>query len=353
MSQRVYLLLGPEAGEKAERVWQIKNQLTKELKLQPQVYKFYPFEGKDNELYIELNNIDLFSPHSLVILSQAETMNEQQAKDLLAYVQAPSPSSTLIILSDETKLPSATMTRIQNQIKQQFPPESFAVFWELKEEQLAGWVNTFFAQQGLLIDQPATELLLDLVDNNTMELKVTCRQLAFFWQVNEKGNSITENDIETYVHHTREENAFTLFAAMASGSLSEAIGIADVILERSNNAQYTLIGGLIWCWRRLQSIAEQLETGSNQREAFQEATVLGKRSSIRRPSDFKIYTAALNRYDAAACRRILALLFSADVILRKETGDLQKLELEKLVIDIMVNKGKKIPELRGATFAVL
>lgn len=354
MSERVYLLLGPEVGNKSDKVRGLIKQLTKEYKEKPQISKYYPFDGNDKDMYVELNNMDMFSAHTLVILSQIETMTEPQAKDLLQYVKSPSSAATLVMTSNETRLSGTSLKKIADYVKgPHYKSESYEIFYELKEDQLSQWVGTFFAKLGLNINRAAIELLLDLVDNNTMELKIICRQLSYFWQVNNNTGTITESDIETYVHHTRDENAFTLFNAMATETLSDALGIVSVILERTNNAQFVLIGGLLWSWRRLHSITELIEGGMSQREALQNATVLGQMASIRRPSDFVTYNGALSRYNATNCKNIISLLFAADINLRKATGEIQRIETEKLVYDIMVNKGTVAEDLKGAQFPSL
>lgn len=343
MTNRIYLLLGPEKGQKQDRISQIRSQLNNQFGEEIEYSKYYAFDDNIDQMYIELNNSSLFSSHSLIVLHNIDSLKSQEAKDLIRYIENPSDSSTLILDSDEFSLKSP-LTKVATLLKPQT-----TIFWGLQENQLFSWVKSFFNQKNLQIDQDAIQYILDQVDNDTFELKIICNQLAFYFEVNNKKSSIGENEIESFVHHSKNETAFSLFSTIAQGDLRRSLEIANVILERDNTASFTLIPGLLWSFRRLTSIAYQMDSGISQREAFAKAKIFTKVNAIRNRKDQETYSNALKLYSYKDCQRIVEQLLESDMIIRTASSDLMKIYIEKMIYTIIVNKGKSPITLQNAT----
>jgi len=56
----VYLLLGPESGEKSQYVKNIREELKSLHGESPELYRFYPFETENGEILQVLRNRSLF-----------------------------------------------------------------------------------------------------------------------------------------------------------------------------------------------------------------------------------------------------------------------------------------------------
>jgi DNA polymerase III delta subunit len=81
VSSRVYLLLGPEKGQKQETINRIRETLNKEFGEQIEYSKYYAFDDNNDQMYIDLNNISLFSPHSLIVLHNIEIISSASIGD--------------------------------------------------------------------------------------------------------------------------------------------------------------------------------------------------------------------------------------------------------------------------------
>ncbi|MBK5201229.1 MAG: DNA polymerase III subunit delta [Spirochaetaceae bacterium] len=343
MSNRIYLLLGPEKGQKQDRINQIRSQLNKQFREEIEYSKYYAFDDNIDQMYIELNNSSLFSAHSLIVLHNIDSLKSPEAKNIIRYIENPSDSSTLILDSDEFSLKSP-LTQVATLLKPQT-----TIFWGLQENQLFSWVKSFFIQKNLQIDNDAIQYILDQVDNDTFELKIICNQLAFYFEVNNKRTSISENEIESFVHHSKNETAFSLFTTIAQGDLRKSLEIANVILERDNTASFTLIPGLLWSFRRLTSVAYQMNLGISQRDAFAKAAIFTRVNAIRNRKDQATYSTALKLYNYTDCQRIVEQLLEHDMIIRTAGSDLMKIYIEKMIYTIIVNKGKSPIKLQSAT----
>lgn len=334
MSDRAYLLLGPEKGQKTDFIANLRNSIQNEIGSDIEFTKYYAFEEKDEDLYVELTSVNLFCPHTLIVLYNVEELKATQVNNLLKYLESPSSFITLVLDSDEISLKSPA-SKLATKLS-----KTTTKFWGLQEHQLSSWVKTFFARNKINITESAIDLLLEQVDNDTLELKIICNQLAFYYQVNSINQSIDEEAIENFVHHSKNENAFTLFRYIAEGKLKESLEIAKVLLERDNTTRYTLIPGIIWSFRRLNSITEAIKYGKSTNEAFRGAKVLNRPCAVSNKRDTRTYSTAINLYSYEDCNQILSLLFKADKEIRTAGTDMTMLFMEQLIYSIIVKKGR-------------
>lgn len=343
MSERSYLLLGPETGEKEQRLKEIRNELRTELGSEPELHRFYPFETENGEILTVLNNNSLFSDHRLVILSQAEGLNASLVTALEQYLAHPVDTATLVIISSETSIAAKLMKIV--------PKKNTQIFYELFDNQKADWIRTFFRRWGLTVTGEAVDLLLDLVENNTQELRTICSQLALFWQTGDKNSPIDEEAVQTYIHHSRQEDAFTLFPHMAKGDLKQSLETLHAILGSGDSSSaILLVSGLLWQFRRLFSIQEEMATGSSEMEAFAKAKVQGKSSAIRNPRDKGTYHTALQSYNLENLRRIITTLAEADIEVKESGTEMTNLMLERMLYRIINLKGKSFATAAFASF---
>ncbi|MGE4584250.1 MAG: DNA polymerase III subunit delta [Sphaerochaeta sp.] len=343
MSERAYLLLGPESGAKEQELKEIRNRLRSEYGSEIELSRFYPFETENGEIFAALNNNSLFSDYRLVILSQAESVNASLAQALGDYLAHPVDTATLVIISSEFS--------VSARIMKQVPRQNTKIFYDLLENQKSEWIRTHFRRMGLSITADAVDTLLDLTEDNTQELKTICNQLGLFWQIGDKNRPIEEDDVQTYVQHSRQEDAFTLFPLLCEGDLKKSLESLNVILGSGDSqTAILLVNGLVWQFRRLLSILEETASGSGEAEAFGKANVQGKASPIRKPKDKTSYHQGIQRYDLQSTRRILTLLAKADREIKESGTELTALLLERLLYQIIKRKGEAFSQ---ADFASL
>ncbi|MGH0054218.1 MAG: DNA polymerase III subunit delta [Sphaerochaetaceae bacterium] len=343
MSERAYLLLGPEAGAKEQELREIRTYLKKIYGSEIELSRFYPFETENGEILTVLNNNSLFSDYRLVILSQAEQLNASMTEAIAAYLAHPVDTATLVIISSELYLSQKIMKAI--------PKKNTKTFYDLLEGQKTEWIRSHFRRMGISITNDATDLLIDLTEDNTQELRTICNQLALFWQLDKRTRPIEEEDVETYIHHSRQEDAFTLFPLIARGDLKQSLqSLHSILGSGDSQSPILLVNGLLWQFRRLYSIQESISQGSSESEAYAQAQVQGKNSPIKKPKDKTTYHNALKQYDIGSIRNILTALGTADLEVKEAGSELTTLVFERLLYQII--KGKGTP-LNTASFASL
>lgn len=336
MARPVYLLLGPEDGAKGDRIKEIYAEAAKAAGSDPDRYHFYPTDdGWEEKMYGVLTTNSLFSPASFVILSQVESLSDPEAKRLCDYVspllgkKPPSTPNTLILVSSQTYLPPKK--KGVSKLQALFPRDKRETFYELFDSQKESWVRSQFQRRKVAVTPDGIQTLLDLVENNTLELRIAIAQIALFWQIEKKKGAVTGEDIESYIANTRMEDSSSLFAAIMKHDLSDALRILHQIFAMGDSSTSTgLYFRLSWQLDKFLAVAETYARTRSLEQAFSQSSVGGRPVSIRNPRDKSVFGAGLRNYPLARARDMRALYGRYEVEI-KRAGDMQTLVWEDLI----------------------
>jgi len=344
----LHLLLGPEEGEKEAFVERLLERLSRETGGSPEVHRFYAFENVLPEVLSVLRTGTLFSSHRVVLLRGVEEIRRKADIDMLAaYCDRPAPDSTLILVSQE-------VGRIDDRLKKVVPKEGQQIFWELFENQKMGWIVSFFRQRGLEIDPEAAGFLLEMVENNTRELRDTCDKLALYLgaaagkdalpgaagaaaaaergAVPRRGRRIELADVEGLLYHSKEENVFTLFERMSLRDFAASLEVLDKILLSRETDAVQLLGGLLSQYRKLLSLKLLTGQGYSAAEACGRLGIRGKRIQ-------KLYGEALRHHRVEELEGIIRLVAVFDRRARELKSGLHACLLGLFVYHAVLNGG--------------
>jgi DNA polymerase-3 subunit delta len=312
MEGNSFLFLGPELGEKLDAL----NAIRARLGPGAEVTTFYAGETPIPQIVSVLKNGSLFCDERLFIIKNAEsisvkdTKKKDEAEMLSACLENPGKGVTIILISDETKLTK----RLEDAV----PKANRRVFWELFENKKNEWVTAFFRREGGRVDQGGVEAILELVENNTDALRRECVRLMLFLG---KDRIIGAADVEQCLSHTREESAFTLFAAVARGNLAAGLDIARALLGAKQSVQ-AVLAGLAWCFRKLGDYLALKESGNvNDFEM--------KKIGLSSPKARADYTEAARRWAGAGAA--LALIGEYDYLFRSFGAAFEEILMDELV----------------------
>lgn len=334
-----YLLLGPEKGLKEDAIKNIRSQIG-----QCDVSKFYAFEDYEAELFAQLNNNDLFADHKLVILDEVQDIKTaDKIKPLVQYIQNPSDCATLVMTSTELYVNSALMGAVEAQGK-----DYVLKFYELFESKKNEWLSNYFRRNGLAIDNRAITAIIEKVENNVQEFENTCSQMVVFLKTMPDKQSVTYEDVEEFLTHTREESEFTLFAFIARGKLESALECLHTLLRTKDSASVSSLcaSRLSSYFRRALSVQINVSNGcgmslryGEDNTAFSKKVFEGDRP-ISMPKDREIYRDCCNTYSQRDIERILVTLAEYDVKIKETPVVLQSIMLERCIMDVICRKGR-------------
>ena len=261
----VSFLMGPEEGSKQAWVEE-KEQGLRTAHPDLERVTLFAFETEPGQLEEALLSPSLFASYTLVVLKHYEELRKDSPvnKTIINFINAPDAPASLVVLSSETaySLPAA--------ITKALPKDRVQTFWELFENKKQDWIRSFFRREGWDISADAIRLILDMVDNNTLEMKQTCSQLLTFFIVSRKADKqIDSEDISSYLTHTKSEDGFSLFAQVARADLRRSLSSLRRILTTDPRAQMSILTILLRQFRMLESFIT-LRQALGEEEAFKE-----------------------------------------------------------------------------------
>lgn len=221
----VYFFPGPEIGHKRDRIAAIKQALHDKNGEAPEVYEYFPYDSRISDIVSVLLNGSLFSKGRLVIVAEAQALNEGDLRAFRQYIKTPSPEAVLIFICDEAP-GSWEYPRV---LAKALPKKAIEVFWEMFERDKRGWVTNFFNERNLKAEKAAIDLLIDITEGSSDSLREACELVVF--SMDSKG-TISESDIDRILEHSRRETGFSLFERFCRRDL-------DGVLGALNNHSYS------------------------------------------------------------------------------------------------------------------
>jgi DNA polymerase-3 subunit delta len=284
-----------------------------------------------SEIVLCLRNVSLFARHRLVIVSNAEEVKgSEEVGALVEYLASPAEDATLLLLS--TGFAGDIDRKIAGDQRKKTPGavpfEHQKVFWEMFDNQKQGWVTSFFRQRKISIAAEAAEYILDMVENNTRDMRVECERLALFFG---SDAAITLESVEQYIYHSKEENVFTLFDRICGRELLAAEEVLERILLSREADATQLAGGLLTQFRKLAGYKRMLAANYESAEAFPKLRIFSKKNQ-------KTYVEGRRRFNATEIETIVQLLVEFDERFRSVKADLHDLLL-RLMVYYVVQRG--------------
>lgn len=312
----LYLLVGPEEGEKREFITDTIKAYSSSAGEQPEVHRFYAGQTDAYEVISLLKNGSLFSSYKFIIFNGIEGLKKHEVQALAEYAKGPEGSATLFLLAEGYKAPPALDKAVPKQRKK--------IFFELFENRKREWLSGYFRKSGVDIDEEAIEVLLELVENNTQEMKIAADKLILIIGKNEH---ITADDVEEFIYHSKEENVFTLFDRLVKRDFPGSLEIMRKILLAGGSSGVQVLGGLLWQFRRLLHLSALFDKNYSSEEAFRETAIRGKKNQQN-------YIKGSSNYSTEELKRAVALIAEYDALVREHPGDVSPLLLDLFLFRI-------------------
>jgi DNA polymerase-3 subunit delta len=313
----VLLYVGPEDGQKADALDELRSRIEKQTGERPEEHRVYLPEQTISDAIEILSTGSLFSSYRLVLLSDAAAIKRKdEVAALKDYLSAPSKEATLVLLSDEVK--------VDGKLDRAVPAKQKTIFWELFDNQKRSWVIGYFRKRGVTIEAEAVDLFLELVENNTQELRAEADKLIVY----AGGDAITLEDVERHVYHSREESVFSLHKHLVDGDLQAALVVLQKMTGSGSGEPVALIGGLLFQVRRTLSLRALMDQRVSFDEACSKLGIRGKR--IQRD-----YREAVDQYSRDELERQVRILVEYDAVFRELGAGLHQVLLELMLYQLI------------------
>ncbi len=320
----LWLFTGPEIGERNAAIEQVRAAAARKSG-NLDCHSLYVQETPVADAVSLLLNGSLFADARFVVLRNAELIKKKEEIELIASWAGAADQdggSYLVLVSEEIG--------VDKKIEALVPKQNKKIFWEMFENRKEQWIVDFFRREGLSVEGDAVSAILELVENNTEALKTACSRFPLFF---DKGYRVTEADALAILEHNREESAFSLFDAMASGNFETALGIWNKLSLSKESSPIQLMAGLTYCFRKLSDWHRLAASGQTDDFSLKKAGFSGKRAIDQ-------YRQAARRWNAESTDRVLGLIADTDLAMRSAGSALQGVQTEMFIYAAMRLEGR-------------
>jgi DNA polymerase III subunit delta len=323
----IVLFLGPEEGDKERRIHEIRAAMRKSYGDGLEEHSFYAFETPAHHVTGILQNGSLFGSAALVRYRGVENLKKKDdIASLAVYAGQPVDGTVLILESSEIS--------VHKDLEKVAGSANKKIFWEMFEDQKQGWLQGYFRRHNVRIDPEAVELMLELVQNNTLELRMEADRLIAF-----VGDTITADDVDRYMYHAKEESVFSLYDAVVDCDLDHALDILLKLLVGSDAVQ--ILGGLSWQLERLYGVQTLRDQGVPENRLFAELQeFLGQKQRITSKRVQKSILKGAGIFTLQDCEAIKLLTGDMDALLRTVPTALHGTLMQYYLYSVIVRKGR-------------
>ncbi|MDH4227498.1 MAG: DNA polymerase III subunit delta [Deltaproteobacteria bacterium] len=259
----VYYLFGDEEYLKTETVESVKKAVLAGPMASLNFNK-YAVKGLDmSEVVAVANTMPAFSSMRMIVVTGAEGLKEKQTEPLMRYLEKPSASTCLVLISDDEYL-RVKKSALHALIKEKgYAKECM----KLKRPALDKWVTAFLKERGKTIGSPALERLLNATGTRLADIKGELEKLVLFVG---DADAIGDTDVAASVVGVNEASAFDLASAVIRKDRKAALRIALTLVDEDMLA---VVGAMAWQIRAVLRTAAASARGLDKWGIVREAKV--------------------------------------------------------------------------------
>ncbi len=307
--------------------WLEKNALPEEQ----QGFNQTVLYGRDVNAGVIINasrRFPMMFTHQLVLIKEAQNLNEKELENLLPYFNKPL-TSTVLAFAYKGKVLDRRK-KVFKALEEQAKLGKAVIFTSIKEKDylLDKWIANYVASQGFKINPETAVVMAEYLGNNLEKIANELSKLAINIPL---GSTITTELIEKYIGISRDYNIFELQNAIGKKDIFKAYQIANYFAESPKASNFSMamcISNLYQLFNRLYIV--HYHPGSSV-ETLQKLMGLGNSYFV------KDYLNFARNYTLPKVKRSIATLLEYDLKAKglgsteTEDGELLKEMIYKLV----------------------
>jgi DNA polymerase-3 subunit delta len=181
-------------------------------------------ETSADDAIASCNALGLFAGGGrLIVVAGVEAWKADDAKAVAAYLKAPTPATTLVLVAGELKkeAPIARVVGVAGEV----------LLWDVPKRGVQRWVADQFQVHGVKLDADAGRVLVELVGEDPYDLAAEIDKLAT-WAGDER---VSADDVERLVAPRGESTSFALTDAWGARDVAGVLRASESLLERTGD----------------------------------------------------------------------------------------------------------------------
>ncbi len=311
----IYIIVGEESYLAQRSVEVIKKNTGSAVNEAMDFQHFIAKETKSNHVIDSLNNISLFSPHTLIMLQDADKLSSIFQDELIDYASNPNPNSTLIIKA----------TKIDGRSKFMQKMKSMALIVECKPlypNKIPDWINMEIKQCGKQISLEAARFMGEMMGTDLGTIAQAIERVLLF--IGQK-KIIDMADVEKIVSETTQRTVFELTDSIGNATHVRSNQLLNNILDHGGSP----IMVLSMIARHFRILAKAKDVMGRMTDKAALAKYLGVH-----PFFVHNYAKQANTLSSTKIQKIFHVLFECDKKLKSSRLSAQ-LILQKAILSII------------------
>jgi DNA polymerase-3 subunit delta len=217
---------------------------------------FYGDDSSVEDVLACAAEVPVFAARRVVVYKSVEKVQAREGDKLLSYLSAPNDTTTLIVAG----------IKLDGRLKwtQALKKQAMTVnCGALPDGQLPAWIRQEAALQGMQLHEEAAQLLKDVAGESLYSVRRELEKLAAYVP---PGRTVQPADVEALRGTQPGVSVFDLMNAIGAHDHGRALRILARNLE-NGEAPLRILGALVWQYRRLWKMKEQLSSGGREGEA--------------------------------------------------------------------------------------
>lgn len=322
----VYVVVGPESYLSRSAVRLIQEAAGVGGPGNMNVASFSGREAKPGQVFTALRTAPLLGGRPMVIISEAERMNQGMIEALERYLESPAGESTLVLVA--AKLDGRTRF-MQLATKRGTIIECKPLY----EEKIPLWINMEVRKGGKSIAQEAARFLAEMVGNDLGQLAQAIERIILY--IGER-KTIELRDVEEAVAETHQRTIFDLTDAVGHRRLNRVLALLRNILD-SGQSPVLVLNMLA---RHFRILSKAKEVSGRVEDRGEMARYLGVH-----PFYVKNYVQQARNFSSGELRASFRQLHRCDRELKSSRVSKERI-LERTLFSLIQRSGEPIPKGR-------
>jgi len=237
----LYLFFGEEEFLIQEAVDLIINKVVDPAARDFNFNTLYCRDTSASELVNLCQTLPFMSERRLVIAKEIEAFKAVDLEELIPYLNDPSPSTCLVLLSNQGRYEKKSVTSAVE------AHGAMVRFFALLDREIVAWIEGWAKTRGLSIQRDAAQFLWQAIGNDLQKIGNELQKVEIYLK---ERKAITFDDVKTVVGDFREYTSFDLAAALGQKNRERSILILSRLIQEGE-APVGLLGSIAWNFRRL------------------------------------------------------------------------------------------------------
>jgi DNA polymerase-3 subunit delta len=221
----VYLLVGEERYFSDRCVSQLRHHVVTEDLREFNEDIFYASETPIDKVIDALQTLPVMAEKRLVILKEAQLLNEKDWQELERIEPHKSPTAVLTLVAE-------SLDRRKKAVKKWFDLATVIECQVPQENARAGWIRSLASEKGLELDQEALAYLVQMGGNTLEELDRDLDKVFLFFG---KPMRLSIGDVAKVLDRSREQSIFSLAESIGKKDRTQALYLYHCLSEQGES----------------------------------------------------------------------------------------------------------------------